>query len=115
MRYGVDRFTSTNYFGVNYWRPRYYYNNTYAVLIDEIHGATTKTDERIRIETRRVEEVRRKDSCKCTCSKSLSGCLCWKEFSYGSFTVWLANKINIVRYPFFCKREKLQVCGREKP
>ena len=38
-------------------------------LIDEIHGATSKTDERIKFQTRRVEEVRKKDSCKCTCGE----------------------------------------------
>ncbi|XP_064406020.1 syntaxin-8-like [Halichondria panicea] len=37
-------------------------------LIDEIDGAATKTDDKIRFHTRRVEEVRRKDSCKCTCA-----------------------------------------------
>ena len=41
----------------------------YPDLIDEIHDATTKTDDRIKFQTRRVQEVRRKDSCKCTCGE----------------------------------------------
>ena len=41
----------------------------HAALIDEIDGAATKTDDKIRFHTRRVEEVRRKDSCKCTCGE----------------------------------------------
>ena len=37
------------------------------VLIDDIHDGTQLADMKVRTQTRRVEAVRRKDSCKCTC------------------------------------------------
>ena len=47
-----------------------YMCHRFAVLIDDIHGATSVADDKIRVQTRRVEEVRRKDSCKCACGQS---------------------------------------------
>ena len=44
-------------------------NLIFVVIIDDIHAHTSKTDERIRTQTRRAEEVRRQDSCKCACGK----------------------------------------------
>ena len=38
-------------------------------MIDDIQEHTTKTDGKIKIQTRRVAEVRQKYSCQCTCGK----------------------------------------------
>jgi len=39
----------------------------FTVLIDDIHDATSRADQKIKRQTRRVNEVRKKESCKCTC------------------------------------------------
>ena len=41
-----------------------------AVLIDDIHQGAEVADTKVRSQTRRIEQVRRKDSCRCTCGKS---------------------------------------------
>eukprot|EP00731_Ephydatia_muelleri_P028704 Em0020g348a len=40
---------------------------THNEIIDGIHDATTKTDQKIKRRTQQVNEVRKKDSCWCTC------------------------------------------------
>lgn len=70
---------------------------SFTELIDEIHGVTSKTDERIRIETRRVDEVRRKDSCKCTCSKLLPESRSRINQTYAHYTPIVTHT-----HPHFC-------------
>ena len=40
-----------------------------AVLIDEIHDHTHKTEGKVREQMRRVRKVHAKDTCKCSCGK----------------------------------------------
>ena len=39
----------------------------FAVLIDDIQHGAEKANIRVRTQTRRIADVRRKDSCRCTC------------------------------------------------
>lgn len=42
------------------------------MLIDDIREHTSRTDEGVRIQTRRVGQVHRKDTCMCSCGKYIN-------------------------------------------